>query len=88
MDATSESDLRHRLAEVDAAIRSHSRVEFASLHALNVEADEIRAELQRRLAPDITAARKTWAERSGRKASHEEDPELAKLRIVGDSEVT
>ena len=87
METMTESELRQRLADIDAQLRETAPDAFAEAHALRTEADGLKSELDRRLADEVGDARDAWAERAGRKASHEGDPELAKLRIVSPNEM-
>ena len=86
MSELSDDDLRKRLFEIQVELDALPADAFSARHELSREADRLRAALSESVAPDVEASRREWAERAGRKGSHYEDPELAKLRIVSSNE--
>ncbi len=77
------TDLRRRLAEVDAELRALPDDAFATKHELRSEADAIRRELADLVSDDLSDAKSEWAQRSARKGSHAEpDPAQQAARIV------
>ena len=86
MSEVSDGDLRKRLFEIQVELDALPGDAFAARHKLSSEADGLRATLEESMASEVEDRRREWADRAGRKGSHEEDPELAKLRIVSPNE--
>ena len=81
-----DAELRERLAANAAEAAALAPDDFSGKHRLGVEADELRAELQELAEPGLAEVADQWAERAGRKGSHEHDPEVAKGAIVSPGE--
>jgi len=78
MDSPTADELRRRLAEIADEVRALADDDFARRHQLLSESDECRAALSIADGPASEEAAKEWAERAGRKGSHEVDAEVAK----------
>ena len=77
--------LRARLVEIDDELRALAGDAFAEKHALNLESDELRAQLDEAVGDDAQAAAREWAERAGRKGEHTQDVEQdeGRARVIG-----
>ncbi len=82
MSPTTPSELRQRIVEIDDELQGLAPDAFGRKHELASEADSCRKLLAKIVEPDLNAASKKWAERSGRKGSHAQDPEKLKGAIV------
>ncbi len=77
--------IRRRMIEIADELQSLAADDFSARHALNVEADGLRRQLQSLVADEVGTLA-AWAERAGRKGSHTEDVEAAKAAIVSPGE--
>ena len=82
MSGRTAGELRERLVEIDDEIRGLSADDFAGKHHLLTESDECRELLRAQVGAEASDATKEWAERAGRKGSHEPNYEARKAMII------
>ncbi len=86
MNQQNAENLRKRLVEIDDELRDVASDDFGRRHELLTESDEVRAALEEEVGADLVEAAADWAERAGRKGSHEVDYEARKGMIVSPNE--